>query len=95
LVIFKISKLDKNESDLSVLNTIKEKQTLNRGFFLSFIDYIYIYSLSLLSNLNDSKVTSLVDNKISQLDNNNFYKFNNNTSVFSTQQLFLYGLKSV
>jgi hypothetical protein len=95
LIVFRVSKLDKPEADLSVLNTTKEKQLLTTGFFVFFIDYIYIYLSSLYLYVSNYRNTSLTDVKTQQLDNNNFYKFNNNVNIHSTQQLFLYGLKSI
>ncbi len=95
MVVFKISKLEESESDLVVVNTIKEKQILSGGFFLFLVDYIYINFLSSLLHLGTSRSTSLVDSKIQQLDNKDFYKFNNTFNILSITQLSLYGLKSI
>ncbi len=95
LVLFRVSKLDKPEADLSVINTTKEKQVLTTGFFLSLVDYIYIYLSSMYLYVSNYRNSSLIDVKTQQLDNNNFYKFNNKANIHSTQQLFLYGLKSI
>lgn len=94
LVAFRITRLDKTEADSSVLNTIEERRILTAGIFITFIDLVYIYISSLYYS-GRYRNTSLVDAKIQQLNNNNFYKFNNKFSVLSTQQLFLYGLRSV
>ncbi len=95
LIVFRVSRLEKPEADLSVLNTTREKQLLTTGLFFLVIDYTYMYLSSLYLYINNYRNTSLVDVKTQQLDNNNFYKFNNKTNIHSTQQLFLYGLKSV
>lgn len=95
LVVFRISKLDKSDADLSVLNTNKEKQLLTTGFFVVFVDYIYLYLSSIYLYISNYRNTPIVNVKTQQLDNNNFYKFNNVTNIHSTQQLFLYGLRSV
>ena len=93
LVVFRISRLDKTDADLSVLNAVEERKILTTGIFISLIDYTYIY-LSSFYYKGKYRSNSLVDAKIQQLDNNNFYKFNNSFSVLSIQQLFLYGLRS-
>jgi hypothetical protein len=95
LVVLRITKLDKTDSDMSVLNTTKEKYILSRGIYFLFLDYLYLYVGSLLFYFNNFKGVVPVNIKIQQLNNNNFYKFNNVLSVFSVQQLCLYGLKSV
>ena len=95
LVVFKISKLDKSDADLSVLNTNKEKQLLTTGFFVVFVDYIYLYLSSVYLYISNYRNTPIINVKTQQLDNNNFYRFNNVTNIQSTQQLFLYGLRSI
>jgi hypothetical protein len=95
LVVLRITKLDKIDSDMSVLNATKEKYILSRGIYFLFLDYLYLYVGSLLFYFNNFKGVVPVNIKIQQLNNNNFYKFNNVLSVFSVQQLCLYGLKSV
>lgn len=94
LVVFRISRLDKEEADSSVLNTIEEKKILTAGIFITFIDYLFTYSFSIYYR-GKYRNTLLVESKTQQLDNNNFYKFNNTQNILSVQQLFLYGLKSV
>jgi len=95
LVVLRITKLDKTDSDISVLNTTKEKYILSRGIYFLFLDYLYLYVGSLLFYFNNLRGVVPVDIKIQQLNNNNFYKFNNVLSASSVQQLCLYGLKSV
>ena len=94
LVLFRVSKLDKPEADLSVVNTIREKQFLTVGLFISFVDYLYIYLSSFYTYINNYRNVSLAEVKTHQLDNNNFYKFNSRLNIYSVQQLFLYGLRS-
>jgi hypothetical protein len=95
LVLFRVSKLDKPEADLSVIKTTKEKQILTTGFFFLLVDYIYIYLSSTYLYISNYRNSTLIDAKTQQLDNNSFYRFNNKPNIHSTQQLFLYGLKSV
>ena len=95
LVVLRIIKLDNKDSDLSVLNTTKEKYILNRGVYFLFLDYFYLYTSSFFFYFNNLRGTSPIDIKIQQLTNKNFYKFNGVATVFSVQQLYLYGLKSI
>ncbi len=95
LVLFKISKLDKSESDLSVLNTNKEKQILTIGVFYLFLDYLYLYLSYFYCFIGTFSSLYLLNTKTHQLDNNSFYKFFNLYNINSTKQLFMYGLRSV
>lgn len=95
LVVFRITKLETPKVDESVLNTVEVKQVLTTGIFLVLIDYVYLYLSFLYFYMRSHRNNTLVDIKIQQLDNNNFYKFNNKSSILSSQQLFLYGLRSI
>ena len=95
LIVFKVPNPTVPESDLSVVDTTKEKYILNIGYTILFVDYIHTYILSIIYSVGNPRKTTLVFDKIQQLDNNNFYKFNNKNTLFSTQQLFLYGCRSV
>ena len=95
LVVFKISKLDKIESDKDVIHIEWEKNFLFKGFFWVFIDTLSLFFLSRVLNFkNNVRQTFLMKTKVSQLTNNNFYIFNNKESLFSATQITLYGLRS-
>jgi len=95
LVLFRLPKLEKSESDQFVINIVKEKSLLNTNIFLLLFDYIYLYVFSLFCYFGGFKKTSLPEDKIQQLDNVSFYRFNNKITLLSTQQLFLFGLRSI
>ena len=95
LVVFKIPNQNHSKSDLSVLNTTKEKYLLNGGYFFLLFDFMYLYLFSIFNSLSNYKNIAITSDKIQQLNNNKFYSFNNSKTLLSTQQLFLYGCKSV
>ncbi len=95
MVLFRLPKLEKSESDQFVINIVKEKSLLNTNIFLLLFDYIYLYVFSLFCYFGGFKKTSLPEDKIQQLDNVSFYRFNNKITLLSTQQLFLFGLRSI
>ena len=95
LILFRLPKQEKIESDSSVINTIKEKYVLNKNVFLLLLDYIYLYVSSFFCYFRGFKKTSLLEDKVKQLDNVSFYRFNNKNSMLSIQQLFLFGLRSI
>jgi hypothetical protein len=94
--IFKITRVDNKNSDLFVIYTYREKFFLSGSFYFHFLDvlYLYFYSWSSSTFLNLSNVFSMLV-KTKQLNNNGFYLFNNTFNVFSLNQLYLYGLRSI
>ena len=56
---------------------------------------MYLYLFSIFNSLSNYKNIAITSDKIQQLNNNKFYSFNNSKTLLSTQQLFLYGCKSV
>ena len=95
LTVFKISKLDKTESDKDLLFIEWEKNLLFKGFFWVFLDFLFLFIFSRVLNFkNNIRQTLFIKTKISQLNNNNFYMFNNKESLFTLTQLTFYGLRS-
>jgi len=94
--IFKITRLDNKNSDLLVIYTYKEKLFLSSSFYFYFLDvlYLYFYYCSSSVSLNLSNVFSM-SLKTKQLNNSGFYLFNNTFNVYSLNQLYLYGLRSI
>ena len=94
--IFKITRLDNKNSDLLVIYTYKEKLFLSSSFYFYFLDvlYLYFYYCSSSVSLNLSNVFSM-SLKTKQLNNSGFYLFHNTFNVYSLNQLYLYGLRSI
>lgn len=91
---FKISRLEDKNSDLSVIYTYKEKSILSNNFYFQSFDMLYLYFLSFSTNLNLTNVFAM-NIKTKQLNNTGFYLFNNVFNIFSLNQLYLYGVRSI
>ena len=95
-VVLKITRLEKKESDLEVVDVKWEKTILNKNPLFFFIDTVYLYLYSM--NFNFFKNTNHVffmESKIQQLNTGGFYSFSNRFNLFSVTQLSLYGLRSI
>lgn len=94
--LLKIAQLEKKKSDREVLNENWKRKALHKDTALNISDCIYIYFYYIyFSFWENTKHVFFMDSKIQQLGNNNFYIFNNSVTLYSIQQLGLYGLKSV
>ena len=95
-VVLKITRLEKKESDLEVVDVKWEKTFLNKGLLLSFIDTLFLFAFS--KNFNFKKNINHVffmESKTQQLNTNGFYLFSNIFNLFSITQLSLYGMRSI
>ena len=94
--VFKIIRLEEKESDTDVSEARWEKKTLHEGVMIFCIDYLYlcIYS-SFFKGLKNVNNVYFMNSKIQQFNGNGFYTFNNKTNLFSIEQSFLYGLRSI
>ena len=94
--VLKITRLENKNSDLTILTSNRERAILSKFFLSNLLDSLFIYFYSFLFGFffNLSNVFSM-NVKTQQLNNNGFYFFNNIFGIFSTQQLYLYGLRSV
>lgn len=96
LIILKVLKLEKKESDSDTTKEDLKRLYLYKDISLYIIDYIHIYMYSLCFNfLFNTKYSNYTDFKTKQLSNSRFYIFNNKFTILSFSRLHLYGLKSI
>ena len=94
LNVFRVSRVEYLSTDLLVINTHKEKISLSTRFVL--LDYLF----TLFTSLSSSGVSNIrnifsMSIKTKQLNTAGFYIFNNHFTIFSINQLYLYGLRSI
>ena len=95
-VVLKITRLEKKESDLEVVDVKWEKTFLNKGLLLSFIDTLFLFAFSKNFNFKKNiKHVFFMESKTQQLNTNGFYLFSNIFNLFSITQLSLYGMRSI
>lgn len=94
LNVLKISRVEYKNTDLLVINTYKEKLSLSTRFLV--LDCIFVLFSSVSSGIfSNLKNIFSMNIKTKQLNTSGFYIFNNNFNVFSINQLYLYGVRSV
>jgi len=95
-VVLKITRLEKKESDLDVVDVKWEKTILNKNPLFFFIDTVYLYLSSMNFNFyKNINHVFFMEAKTQQLNTGGFYSFSNRFSLFSITQLSLYGLRSI
>lgn len=96
LNVLRVSRVEHESTDTTIINTHKEKLLLSSGTNVIFLDYflLLINSITLNGLLNIKNIFSM-NLKTKQLTTGGFYSFNNHFNLFSINQLYLYGIRSI
>jgi len=81
--------------DKALLHYSFEHKILCSSIHLLLLDYFIFYIVAFNLSTRSYCTNKLQNAKLTQLNNKNFYLFSNTTNLFSFNQLFLYGLRSI
>jgi protein-S-isoprenylcysteine O-methyltransferase Ste14 len=96
LNVLRVSRVEHESADTTIINTHKEKLLLSTGTNIILLDYFFtlIGLITLNGSLNIKNIFSMTL-KTKQLNTGGFYSFNNHFNLFSINQLYLYGIRSI